>query len=138
MSWFSLAFLLHLLVAVLGVGTVSAIPLSARFARRAGAPSASHAAILTGLFRAARLGFALAFVSGVLVEASTLGAFHAAPWFRLSIALMLVLAFTHARGARALRASHDASSLVSVERWGWASCATVALLIAVMIGKPFS
>jgi hypothetical protein len=85
-------------------------------------------------------------LSGVLLEVAARGAFHSAVWFKGSVALYVILGFSHGRARRALRkglgAGTDASarlaSLRSVERWGWAMCAAASGIALLMVVKPFA
>jgi hypothetical protein len=80
-------------------------------------------------------------VTGGLIDFSMAGAFHRTGWFRASIAVLLVIGFSHARARSALRSglapggSREAA-LTRVERWGWAMCAAVALITILMQTKP--
>ncbi len=127
---YTVSIVLHLLVAVLGIGLVGAIPITARFARRSegvliGPP------LLRTLLRAVRIGVFTMFLTGVLLDLSAAGVFHSAGWFRASLALLVVVGIALARARTALR--RDA--LDRVERWGWVMCATVALITILMRTK---
>src|SRR4051812_26536658 len=59
---------LHVLIAVLGVGTIGALPLTARSARRAELTLSGFSVWWLALLRAARVSLFLAFASGALLD----------------------------------------------------------------------
>lgn len=137
---YEIAIAVHVLAAVLAVGLVGAIPLTARFARRSEGDLARSDVVLGALLRAVQIGFLLMLLTGVLLDVSASGAFHHAGWFRASIVILVVAGVSHARARAALRrgfapggARRDA--LGQVERWGWAICASVALVTLLMQTK---
>jgi hypothetical protein len=135
------AIALHVVVAVLAIGVVGAVPVTARIARQSEDRFEGGERVLGVLLRITQLGFVLMLVTGVLLDLSMAGAFHRTGWFKASIAVLLVVGFSHARARAALRSglapggSHEAA-LTRVERWGWAMCAAVALITILMQTKP--
>lgn len=125
------ALAVHVLTAVLAVGLVGAIPLTARLARRSQGELAAVGAALPALMRTVQIGLAVMFLTGVLLDYSVRGAFHQMVWFKAAVALFVVIGFAFGRTRTALRGS----SLASVERWGWAMCGGVALVTIVMQTK---
>ena len=143
---YAVAVAIHVLVAVLGVGLVGAIPITARIARRsAAAVSAAGEArsvepILAVLLLATQLAFLVMVITGVLVDVAMAGAFHRTAWFQVSIAVLLVVGLSHARARSALRnarreGARDAA-LGRVERWGIVMCVGVATVALLMQVKP--
>jgi hypothetical protein len=146
---YAVAVALHVLVAVLGVGLVGAIPITARIARRytaamSGAGQAGQTgaveAMLAILLLATQLAFLLMVITGVLLDVSMAGAFHRTAWFQVSIAVLLVVGLSHARARSALRnarreGARDAA-LGRVERWGIVMCVGVATVALLMQVKP--
>jgi len=140
---YGVAIVVHVLTAVLGIGLVGAIPLTARSARRSSGELVGSGALLGTLLRAVQVGLLAMFLTGVLLDLSVAGAFHRAGWFRASILVFGILAFSLARARAALRRGSAPGgvrrdALERVERWGWAMCASVALLTTLMQTKPLS
>jgi len=138
---YTVALALHGLVAVLAIGLVGAIPIAARAARRSEADFGGSSALLATLLRVVQLGLGVMFFTGALIDFAAAGAFHRTGWFKLSLALFVVIAISLGRARAALRrglASADVrrAALDRVERWGWATCASVALVTLVMLTKP--
>jgi hypothetical protein len=128
---------------VIGIGLLGAIPIAARATRAAGAAPALDTRLFDVLFRRTQGSLIGMFVTGVLMDLETAGAFHTHAWFRLSGVVFLFVGFCHARARVALRRGAapggDATrSLALVERWGWTMCAAVALLVVLMELKPFA
>lgn len=141
MSLYAIAIALHVVVAVLAVGLVGAVPLTARFARQAVGTLTGSDRILGALLRAMQVGFLLMVLTGVLLDVSVAGAFHRTAWFKASLGVLLVVGFSHARARAALRRGFAPGggrelALVLVERWGWTMCAAVALITLLMQVKP--
>lgn len=132
---YAVAVVVHVVVAVLAIGLVGAVPITARLARLSPGDLAGAERILGVLLRAMQVGFFLMVLTGVLVDVSAAGPFHRTGWFKASIAVLVVIGFSHARARAALRRGN---ALDRVERWGWAMCASVALITILMQMKPFS
>jgi hypothetical protein len=130
---YAAAIALHVVVAVLAIGLVGAIPLTARYARQSAGELAGAEKILGVLLRAMQVGLVAMLLTGVLIDVSAAGAFHRTGWLKASIAVLVVIGFSHARARAALRKG----LLRQVERWGWAMCASVALITLLMQMKPF-
>lgn len=124
----------HVLVAVLAIGLVGAVPLTARIVRRSTEPFAGAERLLGALLRAMQVGFFVMLLTGVLLDVSAAGAFHRTGWFKASIVVLAATGFAHARARAALRRPN---ALALVERWGWTMCASVALITILMQMKPF-
>jgi hypothetical protein len=145
MSLFTLAISIHAIAAVAGVGLLGAIPIAAAFARRGGLAGPREGALLAIFLRYTQWSIGIVGLSGVLLEIAARGAFHAAPWFRASVALYLFLGFSHARARRAQRkglvpgadAETTRAALRRIERWGWAMCAAASGIALLMIVRPF-
>jgi hypothetical protein len=141
MSLYTVAIAVHVVVAVLAIGLVGAVPLTARFARQAAGTLGGSEQVLGALLRAMQFGFLVMVLTGVLLDISVAGAFHGATWFRASIAVLVLIGFSHARARAALRRGFAPGgarelALVRVERWGWAMCVAVALITLLMQTKP--
>ncbi len=132
---YAIAIVVHVVAAVLAIGLVGAVPITARLARKSAGQLVGAERILGALLRATQLGFAVMLLTGVLIDVSASGAFHRAGWFKASIAVLVVIGFSHARARAALR---RANAMDRVEQWGWAMCAAVALITILMQMKPFT
>jgi hypothetical protein len=143
MMLYVIAIALHVVVAVLGVGIVGAVPITARFARRSQGPLAGIERVLAALLRAMQVGFLAMVTTGVLLDLSPAGPFHGSAWFKVSIAVLPLIGFSHVRAKAALRGGFGPGgapdvALGRVERWGWVMCAAVALITVLMQVKPLS
>ena len=85
MSLYLIALLTHVLVAILGLGSVVCIALIAAAARRAGRNAAEAAAGLRPLLRLSAFSLAIMLISGMVMVSSAGGGFHGAWWVRLSV-----------------------------------------------------
>jgi hypothetical protein len=138
MAPYTVVVAIHVLVAVVGVGLIGAIPIAARVARRAADAGFARRALFDVLFRCTRVSLATMVLTGGFLDFSAGGAFHSRVWFRASVALLVVAVFALVRARAALHEpSMTDAALRQVERWGWASCATVALMAVLMEVKPF-
>ena len=136
----SAALVVHVLVAVLGIGLVGAIPVTARVARRSKGELFGIDAVLGTLLLTVQFGMLAMLLTGVLLDLSVAGAFHRTGWFKASIALVAVIGVSLARARTALRLALEPGgvrrvALGRVERWGWAICASVALVTILMQAK---
>jgi hypothetical protein len=136
------AVVVHVLVAVLAVGLVGAIPLTARLARRSDGALAGAEKLLGSLLRAVQVGLLVMLLTGGLIDLSAAGAFHKTGWFRASVVLLVVLGAALGRVRAALRRGFTPggvreNALARVEQWGWAMCALVAMIVVLMQMKPF-
>ena|SRR6478735_3094762 len=132
----------HVLVAVLGVGTIGVLPMAARSARRADVALSVLVVWMRPMFLTARLSLLFAFASGALLDFTFHGAFHRALWFRLAgllvVATALCLSRARAALARGLSGKLPApAALRSVEWWGGASVLAVGCIVVLMEWKPF-
>jgi hypothetical protein len=125
---YACAIAVHVVVAVLAIGLVGAIPLTARLARQ----TAGAAALLRALMRVLQVGLATMVLTGGLLDFAVAGGYHHMRWFRASMALLVFLGFSTGRARAALRRDE----LRGVERWGWAMCASVAAITVLMQLKP--
>jgi hypothetical protein len=141
MSLYQAARLLHVLIAILGLGQVVAIAVVASAARSEATapPWASHA--LRWLARWTGISLLLMMLSAALIEYATGGGYHQALWFRASFALWVALGFLQGRIRRALRKTDPAEALTAgtllgVQRGSLAMCALVGVLVVLMELKP--
>jgi hypothetical protein len=140
MMLYVVAIAIHVVVAVLAIGVVGAVPLVARLARKDGTMG-SPERLLGALLRVMQLGFFAMLLTGILLDVSMDGAFHRTTWFKVSIAVLAIIGFSHARARVALRKGFAPGggrevALANVERWGWTMCAAVAVITLLMQMKP--
>lgn len=136
MMLYTITIAIHVVVAVLAIGLVGAIPITARVARHATAPLATNA-VLGPLLRAVQLGLVAMLVTGVLLDVAVAGAYHSTGWFRASVLLFLAIGFSIGRARIAFRRGGQ-EVLARVERWGWVASVLVALVTIVMRTKPLA
>src|SRR5262249_23273010 len=123
------AVTLHAVFATLGVGPVLAVVLCAR------SDTAAARTDLRRLLWWTSLGLVALLVSGgVALRLGAGRAFVHMWWFRVSVALFLVLGALVGRTRRALRKTD--ASLRDVQRMGWLMCALVAVIVFLMKAKP--
>jgi hypothetical protein len=127
MSGYNVAVVLHVLIAVLGVGQVGAVALAATSARR----SRGEVRSLAPLVRCTRFSLAAMVATGVWMEIASAGAHRGLWWLRVS-AILIVVTFFFQR--RAMAALQDPRRL---ERAAWSMCGAIALITVLMQMKPF-
>src|SRR5262245_22388731 len=142
MSMYTVAVVVHVVVAVLGVGQLGAIAVAASAARRSSVAEPQAATWLGLLLRYTRWSLAAMFATGIWIDLAAGGVYRHAWWARLSAALMVV-AFLLLRRALGLvsRVAPDGSEapipLLRLERTAWSMCAIVGLITILMEAKPF-
>jgi len=142
MSMYSLVISLHVVAALLGAGLLAAVPFGTGSARRGGLGLDALSAWLTPLFRTARAGLVLAFLSGALLDYLARGAFHRAAWFRLAGLLLLVTAGCQTGAQASLKQGRTGKlsvpvALRRIELFSGASMFAVACIAVLMEWKPF-
>jgi hypothetical protein len=133
------ALVVHVVVAVLGLGQLAATGIVAGSLRRHGLTAATSP--LRQLVLLSGISLAILLVTGVIMDVAAGGAFHAQWWFRGSALLLIATGATHARTRRAVRVAlveqHAPRALRSVERLSYAMCGLVATITVLMELKPF-
>jgi hypothetical protein len=132
----------HVLVAVLGLGSIASVAIVSTTARRAERDSTGVLPWLYPLLRYAAFSLVAVLATGVLLDLTAGGAFRAAWWLRGSALLLVASGLLNARARRAVRrglAKEDDSDLVlrRVERMAYAICALIAIIVVLMLLKPF-
>ena len=131
---------LHVVVAVLGLGSILSVALVAATSRRAGPTEVS--AWLAPLLRFSAISLGAMLVTGVLMDVTVGGAFHDWWWFRGSVLLLVLTGVLHARArlivGRGLgpETERDAA-LRSIERLAYSMSALIAAITVLMEAKPF-
>lgn len=132
----------HVLVAVLGLGSIASVAIVAATGRRNGRGSAAALTGLGPLLRYSRFSLALMLPTGIVLGLIAGATVHGAWWFRGSALLLLTTIVLHAQAGRAVRrglaneADGDAV-LRRVERIAYGMCALVAVIAVLMEAKPF-
>jgi hypothetical protein len=143
MNLHAVALVIHVLVAILGVGSVAAIALFASVLRRSGRSSTPDAAAwLTPLLRYSAVSLAVMLGTGALLDLTAGGAFHETWWFRASGLLLFATGFLQALARRALRRGLAGGAaphavLGRVERIAYGMCLLVGLIVVLMQVKPY-
>lgn len=132
----------HVLVAVLGLGSIASLVLVTSSARKQGRGPAEIWPLLDALLRYSVLSLAAMLLTGILLDVAARGAFHNLWWFRISALLLLLTGALHGQARRAVRGARDGQDggdaiLRKVERIACAMCALVAAITVLMEVKPF-
>lgn len=132
----------HVLVAVLGIGSIASVAIVATTARRVGRGSTGALTWLGPLLRYSAFSLAAMLATGSLLGLISGGAVHEAWWFRGSALLLIATGVLHARARRAFRQglANEADgdlALQRVTRIAYGMCGIVAVIAALMEVKPF-
>jgi hypothetical protein len=133
---------LHVLVAVLGLGSIASVAIVAAAAGRRGRGAAEVLTWLGPLLRYSAFSLAAMLATGILLGATSAGAVHEAWWFRGSALLLVLTGALHARARRAVRlglANEGDGHLAvrRVARLAYGMCGLIAVIAALMEVKPF-
>jgi hypothetical protein len=142
MNVYLVALVTHVLVAILGLGSVVSVALMAATVRRSGRGAVEAALWIRPLLRLSAFSLAGMLLTGVVMIAVAGGGFHGAWWLRGSVLLLLVTGALHARARRALKVEpatdRDARiALQRVERIAYAMSLLIATITVLMELKPF-
>jgi hypothetical protein len=132
----------HVLVAVLGLGSVASVAVVAAVARRAGRASVEVSASLGPLLRYSASSLAAMLITGILLDLAAGGAFHGTWWFRISALLLIAAGALHGQARRAVRQGlakeNDGEAVLRrVEHIAWGMCSVIAMITVLMEVKPF-
>ena len=132
---------LHVVVAVLGLGSVLAVALVAAASRRAGRDLAQVSTSLAPLLRGSGLSLGVMLITGMLMDVVGRGAFHEWWWFRGSALLLVLTGVLHGLArrlvTRGLRAGAGGDALPKIERLAYAMSVLIAVIAFLMEVKPF-
>jgi uncharacterized membrane protein len=134
MSFYELFKLLHVLVAVAGLGLITAMALLAARTK----PLAREPLLLMSRWSSAAL--VLMFLSGALMNLLAGGAYHETGWFRASALAIIVTGGVLAYGRRVLRKSDEATAdraRRTIVRVSSLASVLVLMVTALMETKPF-
>ena len=130
----------HVLVAVLGLGSIAAVAIVAATAQRVERRSAGALMWLGPLLRCSAFSLPAMMLTGFLLNLTAAGAFSAAWWFRGSVLLLVATIALQAQARRAVRhgsANENDGDLRRVERIAYGMCALIAVITVLMEVKPF-
>ena len=136
------ALLVHVIVAVLGLGSIGAMAVVARAARRGGSVEADVEAWLRPLLRASAFSLGLMLATGVMMDLAAGGAFHERWWFRASALLLLGAGVLNGRARGVVRqglAAHSGGdgALRRLEGLAYGMCGFLAAITVLMEVRPF-
>ena len=139
---FTPVLVLHVVVAVLGLGSILSIAIVAAGLRRANRDVREMSASLAPLLRLSAVSLAAIFLSGALMDALVRGSFHDRWWFRLSALLLVLTGALHARARRIVRRGLEADTgasagLRGLERLAYGMSALIAAITVLMETRPF-
>ena len=136
------ALVAHVLVAVLGLGSIASLAIVASAGRRAGRGSSGVLTSLGPLLRYSGFSLGAMLATGILLGLTSAGAVHEAGWFRASVLLLVATGILHGQARRVVRrggAEGQSGDLVlrRVERIAYGMCALIGVIAALMEVKPF-
>jgi uncharacterized membrane protein len=130
----------HVLIAVLGLGSIASVALLAAGARRDG-NSVEASRSIGLLLRYSAFSLATMLITGILLDLASGGAFREAWWFRGSAILLLATGVLLGQARRALRSvgREEGGKVIlrRVERIAYGMCAFLAAITVLMEVKPF-
>jgi hypothetical protein len=134
----------HVLVAVLGLGSIVAVTILAATAHRVerGSTGARIGVLmwLGPLLRCSTFSLVVMMSTGFLLNLTVAGAFSGTWWFRGSVLLLVATNILQALARREVRrgiANEDDGSLRRVKRIVYGMCALIAVITVLMEVKPF-
>jgi hypothetical protein len=141
-SLFVPTLVVHVLTAVLGLGSMVSIAMVAATARRAGRSPEDVLPWLGPLLRYSAFSLVIMLVTGIFLDLAAKGSFRGSFWFRGSALLLIAAGVLHGQARRTVRlgiakqANSDAV-LRRVERLAYAMCTVIAGITVLMEVKPF-
>jgi len=132
----------HILVAVLGLGSVVSIAIVAALARKGRRDSAEVLPWLIPLLRYSAFSLGAMLVTGIMLDVAAKGAFHGSWWFRGSALLLVATGVLHGQARRTARSSFTEKAnsdtvLRRLERLAFAMSVLIAGISVLMEVKPF-
>jgi uncharacterized membrane protein len=133
---------LHVVVAVMGLGNVILVPIVAAAARKNRQNTKEIFSWLSPFLRLSAVSLAVMLVTGILLDFAAQGGFRHSWWFRGSALLLLITGALHGQGRRAIRSGladggKGYGALRRIERIGYAMCVLVLAITILMVVKPF-
>jgi hypothetical protein len=141
-SLYTSLLVVHVLIAILGLGSIASIAIVAATAGRDGRRPAEALPWLGPLLRYSAFSLAAMLATGILLGVASAGAVYEAWWFRGSALLLVLIGALHGRARRAVRlglATEGSGDLAvrRVARLAYAMCALIAVIAGLMEVKPF-
>jgi hypothetical protein len=130
-SSYTLAVVIHVIVAVLGTGAISAVAVILATQRHGPLP----VALVRPLLRWVRINLGLLVLTGIWMDVATHGALHSLWWVRGSFLLVIGI-FVLLRLAERMSARSD-GSVRRLETIVWIACGAIGVVAALMRIKPF-
>ncbi len=139
---FIATLVLHVLVAVPGLGSIASIAIITTTARRGRRGTTEAFAWLGPLLRLSAISLAAMLVTGGILDLAAQGAFRPSWWFRGSVLLLIATGALHGQARRTVRLGlvHETTAdpvLWRVERITYAMCALIVAITFLMVVKPF-
>jgi hypothetical protein len=136
---YTAALVIHLVVAVLGLGSIASIAIVAATARRPGHDTKAVPPWLEPLLRYSVFSLGAMLVTGILLDLAAKGAFRGMWWFRGSALLLLATGAMHGLARRTVRAGEGSSAagLRRIEQLAYGMCALIVVITVMMKVKPF-
>jgi hypothetical protein len=139
---FTLMLVLHVLVAVLGLGSMLSIAVVALITRRAGRGPGEELPWIAPLLRLSAFSLATMLATGIILDLAAKGAFRGSWWFRGSVLLLIAGGALNGAARRTIRSGNVKQAdhgfvLQRIERIAYAMCAVVAGITVLMEVKPF-
>jgi hypothetical protein len=132
---------LHVVTAVLGLGSVLAVALVAAASRRAGHGLSQVSTVLSPLLRSSGISLGLMLITGILMVVAAGGAFHRFWWLRASVLLLVLTGVLHGFARRSFRRGVEADvgggRLQQIERLAFVMSVLIATIAVLMELKPF-
>ena len=132
----------HVLVAVLGLGSVVSIAIVAALARRDRRDSAEVLPWLIPLLRYSAFSLGAMLATGILLDLAAKGVFHGSWWFRGSALLLVATGVLHGQARRTVglglaEKTNSDAVLRRIERLAFAMSILIAGISVLMEVKPF-
>jgi hypothetical protein len=133
---------LHVVVAVLGLGSILSVALVSAASRRSERGLIDIASSLASLLRFSAVSLGVMLVTGILLDVAVRGAFHERWWFRGSAILLVLTGALHARARRTVTRSAGATTgreavLRRIERLAYGMSVLIAAITVLMEVRPF-
>jgi hypothetical protein len=139
MSLFIAAFVLHLLVAIFGVGPVVVMAILGSRAAPTRELAIERRDLLASVSRWVSIALTLMLLSGVLIGIGAGGGQHETGWYRASVLLLVVIGALNGFAQRKLRRSDPVDLLQSIRfvaRVSWVMCTMVGVITILMTLRP--
>ena len=136
---YAATLVIHLVVAVLGLGSIASIAIVTATARKPGYDTKAVLPWFGPLLRYSVFSLGAMLVTGILLDLEARGAFRGMWWFRGSALLLLATGAMHGLARRTVRTGEvrSGAGLQRVERLAYGMCALIVVITVMMKVKPF-